>query len=331
MRENIYTDLAVELHELIKEQKGQIKEEYEIDGVALSVAKPWDNIEVTTVDVLTEKGAEEIGKKIGSYITIESQTMRENDVDAHEKIIEIVAKQLRGLYKLKENDKVLIVGLGNWQVTPDALGPKVVGKVLVTQHIPEDFLPLDTHTLRPVSAIAPGVMGLTGIETAEIIKGIVERTKPDMIIAIDAMASRSTSRINTTIQMSNTGVAPGGGMGNKRMHINEDTMGVPVVAIGVPTVVDAATLINDSMDAMMVDMMSHVEQGSDFYKMLDELGSENRYPVIKELLDPCGGNMFVTPKEVDAVVEWLSNIIANGINISLHKGITMDDVNRYIY
>lgn len=331
MRKNIYTDLALELHELMQEEKKQVKEEYEIEGVKLSVSKARDDIEITTVEVLNEKGQEEIGKPIGNYITIESRAMKENDVDTHENIIEIMANQLSKLFKLNEKSQILIVGLGNWNVTPDALGPKVINKVLVTRHIPEGMLPQGLEMLRPVSAVSPGVMGITGIETAEIVKGIVDRTEPDLIIAIDALASRSIDRINTTIQMSDTGVAPGTGMGNKRKQINEENMGVPVIAIGVPTVVDAATLINDTMDAMIEDMIGYVENGSDFYKMLQELGKDNRYPLIRDILDPYQGNMFVTPKEVDAVVERLSNIIANGINISLHKGITLDDINRYIY
>lgn len=331
MQKNIYTDLAVELHELIsKENYKQTKEEYEINGVALSVSSPHENIKVTTVNVLTENGVKEIGKPIGDYITIESKSLRENDIETHEKIIEVMARELNNIYNLNEDSQVLIVGLGNWNVTPDALGPKVIDKILVTRHIPDEFLPKELPTLRPISAVSPGVMGITGIETAEIVKGTVDRIKPSLIIAIDALASRNINRINTTIQISNTGVSPGGGMGNKRMQINEETMGVPVIAVGVPTVVDAATLINDTLDVIIEDMANYVESGSDFYKILHELGKDNRYPIIKDVLEPYQGNMFVTPKEVDAVIERLSNIIANGLNISLHKDITLDDINKYI-
>lgn len=326
---NIYTDLALELHEMLNKDE---KDEFEVEGVKLKVGQtPKEDIKVTWVEVLNKKGEEQMGKPIGNYVTVESEEMRHNNVEAHEDIIKIVSDNLVKLYKLNKDSVVLIVGLGNWNVTPDALGPKVVSKVLVTRHISESLPWSIDESVRLVSAVSPGVMGITGIETSEIVKGIVDRVKPNLIIAIDALASRSISRINTTIQISDTGVAPGAGMGNKRMMINEETMGVPVIAVGVPTVVDAATLINDTMDNMLEDMISYVEKGSDFYEMLKDLGTENRYPIIKDVLDPYAGNMFVTPKEVDAVVEWLSNIIANAINISLHPGITKEDINRYIY
>jgi len=330
---SIYTDLALELHEMATNDENRSSEENcEIEGVKLIVQQsPKEDIKITWVEVLNEQGAEEIGKPIGNYITVESEAMRENDIETHEEIIKMVADNLAKLCKLDKNSSVLIVGLGNWNVTPDALGPKVISKALVTRHISES-LPDDLDGMvRRVSAVSPGVMGITGIETSEIVKGIVDRIKPDLVIAIDALASRSINRINATIQMSDTGVAPGGGMGNKRMVINEETMGVPVIAIGVPTVVDAATLINDTMDSMLEDMISYTDKGTDFYEMLKNLGADNRYPIIKDVLDPYAGNMFVTPKEVDAVVERLSNIIANAINISMHPGITKEDINRYMY
>lgn len=330
-RQNIYTDLAIELHDILQEERRQVKEEYELSGIKVSVSNIQDEIEVTTVDVTTEEGAREMGKPMGRYITVESKALRENDPDTHELITKELAAKLGELHQLKPDGQVLIVGLGNWHVTPDALGPKVIDKVLVTRHIPKEALPEGLEGIRFTSAIAPGVMGMTGVETAEIVKGVVDRTKPDLIIAIDALASRSTNRINSTIQVSNTGVAPGTGMGNKRLQINEATMGVPVIAIGVPTVVDAATLINDAMDKVAADMASYVEEGSAFYEMLQDLGNENRYPVIKDILDPYEGNMFVTPKEVDAVVERLSGVIANSINMALHPGITTEDMNRYLY
>lgn len=330
---SIYTDLALELHEMATDDENKNDDENcEIEGVKLVVKEsPKEDIKVTWVEVLNEQGAEEIGKPIGNYITVESEAMRENDVETHEEIIKVVAENLSKLCKLDKDSSILIIGLGNWNVTPDALGPKVISKALVTRHISES-LPNDlSGMVRRVSAVSPGVMGITGIETSEIVKGIVERIKPDLVIAIDALASRSINRINATIQMADTGVAPGGGMGNKRMVINEETMGVPVIAIGVPTVVDAATLINDTMDSMLEDMISYTDKGTDFYEMLKNLGADNRYPIIKDVLNPYAGNMFVTPKEVDAVVERLSNIIANSINISMHPGITKEDINRYMY
>jgi spore protease len=256
--------------------------------------------------------------------------MKENDLETHEEIVKIMAKKLEKLRKLKKNSVILVVGLGNWNVTPDALGPKVVSKILVTRHLSE-HLPEELHGMvRSVSAISPGVMGLTGIETSEIIRGVVDRVKPDLVIAIDALAARRTSRINATIQIGDTGVNPGHGMGNRRVALNEKTLGVPIIAIGVPTVVDAATLVNDTMDRMLAAMAKQAPKGTEFFEMLMSLADEEKYHLIQEILNPYTGNMFVTPKEVDAVIERLSNIIANAVNLALHPGIKKDDFRRYL-
>jgi spore protease len=154
---------------------------------------------------------------------------------------------------------------------------------------------------------------------------------PDLLIAIDALAARRSSRINAAIQLSNTGIAPGAGVGNKRMMLDQDSLGIPVIAIGVPTVVDAATLVNDTMDCILNEMMTQTENGSDFYKTLQSLEQEEKYQMITNILGPYTGNMFVTPKEVDAVIDRLANIIANSINIALHPGVTMEDINKYTW
>lgn len=326
---NIRTDLAIEAREMLRTEE----DDSEIEGVKMLLEEDEArDIHVTTVEILNEMGSNNMGKPIGTYVTIESDSIKENDIETHEEIIRILSSRLGTLHNLKKDSVALIVGLGNWRVTPDALGPKVVSKILVTRHamgtgnIPDSL----ENCVRATSAIAPGVMGLTGIETAEIVKGIVDRIKPDLIIAVDALAARKTSRINTTIQMSDTGISPGAGMGNKRMSLDKETMGVPVIAIGVPTVVDAATLVNDTMDKMLDSMISETENGSEFYEMLSSLQAEEKYKLIKEVLNPYAGNMFVTPKEVDAVMDRLTNIIANSINIALHEGINADDINRYL-
>ena len=323
---NVRTDLAVEARELLKDSDSD-----ESEGVEVSIEELHDKkITVTRVEIYNETGAKVMGKPVGNYITIESVSMKENDTEAHEEIMKILAKQLEQLQKLNKNSVVLVVGLGNWNVTPDALGPKVAAKILVTRHLSGN-LPqeLEGH-VRPVSAISPGVMGLTGIETGEIIKGVVDRIKPDVVIAIDALAARRTSRVNSTIQISDTGISPGAGVGNKRMVLCEQALGVPVIAIGVPTVVDAATLVNDTMDRMLAAMAEHASQEPEFFRMLGSLANEEKYHLITEILNPYTGNMFVTPKEVDSVIERLANIIANGINIALHPGIKMEDINRFI-
>ena len=322
---SIRTDLAIEVTEMITEEK----EDAKIEGVELYVDSV-DNIDISWVKIKDEKGKEIMGKPIGNYVTIESEAMKENDVLMHEKITHIFSKNLIELCKLDKNSIILIVGLGNWNVTPDALGPKVISKVLVTRHI-KDTLPKEIDEgVRPVSAISPGVMGITGIETAEIVKGVVDRLKPDIVIAIDALAARKTSRINATIQMSDTGIAPGGGMGNKRKTLNKETLGVPVIAIGVPTVVDAGTLVNDTIDLMIDSLVNEIKGGKEFYQMIKDLDKDEKYTLINNILNPYTGNLFVTPKEVDATIERLSKIIANAINIAMHPSIDFKDMNRYI-
>lgn len=318
-----YTDLALEAAEAIgikeREQKG------------IEVAeKESEAGRITTVRITNSEGSSRTGKPQGSYITLESPYMRENAPDQHSQIKEMLAESLAGLCDLGREEPVLVVGLGNRYVTPDSLGPKVISGILVTRHI-KDSLPDELKgKVRPVAAVTPGVMGLTGIESGEIIKGIAERIKPSAIIAIDALAARSASRINTTIQLADTGVTPGAGVGNKRFSLNRETMGIPVIAIGVPTVVDAATLVNDSLNSIIGSMKEASSHGSEFYRMLEELSDEERYELIAQCLDPYTENMFVTPKEVDSVVESLADIISGGINMALHEGISSNNVDSLL-
>ncbi len=323
----IRTDLALETHEMLKAER----DESELDGVSVDVESMYEGeIKVTWVNIKNKNGEETMGKPKGNYITIESDLMKINDVYAQEEIIKVMSDILVKLHKLKKNSNCLIIGLGNWNVTPDALGPKVVSKVLVTRHIKDGISEEIKKDVRDVSAMSPGVMGITGIETAEIVKGIVDRVKPDIVFAIDALASRKTARINSTIQICDTGISPGAGLGNNRKMLNKEFLGVDVIGIGVPTVVDAATLVNDTMDMILSSMKTQCEKGSEFYEMLTGLESEEKYSMIKELLYPYAANMFVTPKEVDETIERLANIIANSLNISLHPGIDKNDINRYI-
>ena len=324
---SIRTDLAIEVTEMITKETN----ETDIPGVEILIEEDKDEeVHVSWVKIKNEQGAKNMGKPIGNYVTIESKAIKENDTLTHEKITQIFSENLIKLCNLKDNSTILIVGLGNWNVTPDALGPKVISKILVTRHIKETLPQEIDENVRPVSAISPGVMGITGIETAEIVRGVVDRLKPDIVIAIDALATRKTSRINSTIQMSDTGVAPGGGMGNKRKILNKESLGVPVIAIGVPTVVDAGTLVNDTIDLLIDSIINEIKDGHQFYQMLKDLDKDEKLQIINNVLNPYTGNLFVTPKEVDAVIERLSKIIANAINIAMHPGIDFDDINRYI-
>lgn len=322
---SVRTDLAIEARELAEGEKNTT-----LDGVSVKTKTDAD-YSLTHVRIFSEAGSRLMGKPIGNYITLESEKLKENDADSHKKMIRLLADAIRSLAAFSEKDCILVAGLGNWNITPDALGPKVISKVLVTRHL-QDTLPSElAETVRPVAAVSPGVMGITGIETGEILKGIVERLHPTLLIAIDALAARRSSRINAAIQLSDTGISPGAGVGNQRMMLDKEHLGIPVIAIGVPTVVDAATLVNDTMDTILDEMIAQSPQGSSFYQTLQALSGEEKYQMIADILGPYTGNLFVTPKEVDAVIDRLSHIIANSINIALHPGITMEDINKYTF
>lgn len=320
----IRTDLAVENRELYKQaSNGDSK------GVDIEKEEKESYI-VTRIKVLNKEGSENIHKPIGTYITIDVPRLNKSDEDLKDEISQVVAKEIKGLGKNKENSKILIVGLGNWNITPDALGPKVVERVLVTRQFFINYNKEIDETVANVAALSPGVMGITGIETGEIIKGVVEKVKPDLVIAVDALASRKMDRVSTTIQISDTGINPGAGVGNNRMEFNESTIGVPVIAIGIPTVVDAATIVNDTLDLIIDSLKSEANVGSEFYNLLSQISSEEKYSLIQEVLNPYMKNVVVTPTDIDILIDDLSIIVANGLNMALHPGIDLKDVNRYI-
>ncbi|MCL2573859.1 MAG: GPR endopeptidase [Defluviitaleaceae bacterium] len=334
--QNIYTDLALEMAEQLS--GGQGGSDSGIDGVEISVENnEVHDIKVTVVQITNDAGEAAMGKPRGNYITIESPEIMVNNVEAHEEIISILANKLAELTKgiKKSGGSTLVIGLGNRDVTPDALGPKVVSKVLVTRHIMESLPQELAGGLAPLCALAPGVMGTTGIETAEVVRGLVEHIKPALVICIDALAARKISRINQTIQLADTGISPGAGVGNKRMSLNQQSLGIPVIAIGVPTVTDVATFVNDAMDLFLSEMSEStpesLQDGAKFFDMLQKLEDRDKYAIIRNILQPYVGNMFVTPKEIGEVVGWLANIIANSINIATHEGISREDINRFMY
>lgn len=322
------TDLALEIGMQLKADQD---EAYEIEGVKIDTQKDEEfNITTTYVHVHNEKGVEAMGKPKGHYITIECPDMKENEPKAHEAVIKILAKELAGLLPKGSAKHVMVVGLGNRFATPDRLGPDVSGKVLVTRHIKGQVPEEIDESVCELSSLTPGVMGLTGIETCEIIKGVVGQVKPDYIIAIDALAARNVSRINSTIQISDTGISPGAGVGNKRKQLNEENVGCPVIAIGVPTVIDTATLVNDTLEHLINGMLQHAPDDA-FYKMLQEVSGQEKYGMLKDILVPQMGNLFVTSKDIDGVIEYLANIIFNGINIAVHPGIEFEDINKYSF
>ena len=318
------TDLAIENKQMYEECNSN-----ESKGVDIETDEQ-KNYMVTRVKVLNKVGSENLRKPIGNYITIDVPNLDKADEDLKDEISKIVAKEIKALEKNKPDSKVLIVGLGNWNITPDALGPKVIDRVLVTRQYFVNYNKESDETVANVAAISPGVMGITGIETMEIIKGVVEKIKPDLVVAVDALASRKMGRISTTIQISDTGINPGSGIGNNRGTLDEETLGVPVIAIGVPTVVDAATIVNDTLDLIINSLISEAKVGTEFYSLLSDVSSEDKYSLIQDVLKPFMGNVIVTPTDIDELIDDLSIIIANGLNMALHPGIDLKDVNRYI-
>ncbi|MGL4361920.1 MAG: GPR endopeptidase [Cellulosilyticaceae bacterium] len=328
------TDLALEIGIQLQEQgQAQLKDvsedTYNIEGVNIMTDKhSSEHITTTYVHVENEKGSKIMGKPIGRYITIEALAMKENDPDAHKEIIHILSDEIRNLLPRKKKAHVMVVGLGNRFATPDKLGPDVSGKVLVTRHIKDQIPDNIEHSVGILSSLTPGVMGLTGIETCEIIKGVVKEVKPDCIIAIDALAARNVQRINSTIQITDTGIAPGAGIGNGRKILNEETVGCPVIAIGVPTVIDTATLVNDTVELLMERILKRADNKK-VYNMLKEVSKQEKYDMFKEILEPQMGNLYVTTKDIDEIMNYLSNIIFNSINIAIHPGIELEDINKY--
>ena len=287
----------------------------EIDGIETEEEDNGPRIRTARVKVLNETGAQAIGKPIGNYVTIDIQKLKIATEEDIQEAAEILAKELRALL-LKhsaQKDEVLVVGLGNQYVTPDSLGPKVINDIDVTRHILTYMPQVLSSKTRPVSAISPGVLGTTGIETLEILKGIVDNVHPKLLIVIDALASRSIERISSTIQLADTGITPGAGVGNTRKDLSKSSLGIPVIALGIPTVVDAATIAADSLD-LFIQKLQEEANSNEF---LNNLQEEDKYEMIKQVLVPEDYNFIVTPKEIDDLIENMSSIVARGINIAI--------------
>ena len=306
----IRTDLAVETREMYRQAQ---KLDDEIPGVETNVDNSNKDIMVTSVKIMSDEAADIMGKAKGEYITIDAPKLKLNDEEFNEKVGDKLIEIIKQITNMKPNDTVLVVGLGNEKITADALGPKVISKIDITRHLLEYVPQYMEPETRSVCGIAPGVLGTTGIETGEIIKGIVEKIKPNLIIAIDALASRKIERIATTIQIANTGIVPGSGLGNNRNAITEKTMGVPVIAIGVPTVVEAAVIANDALELFVEKLQSEARSN----KELNELIAKDNYEEIKSALMPNDINLVVTPKDIDELIENIKEIIVRGINFAM--------------
>ena len=310
---NFRTDLALERRDLYNKAHNIEKD---IDGIETEEEKIDDNISVSRVKITNEKGEEAIGKKKGNYITVDVKNLKIANEEEIQKTSEVVTKELKTLLAkhVAEKDSILIVGLGNIYVTPDSLGPKVINEIDITRHLLE-YMPevLDENT-REVSAISPGVLGTTGIETMEILKGIVDNVKPKLVIIIDALASRNIERISSSVQLADTGIVPGAGVGNARKELTENTLGIPVIAMGIPTVVEAATIAADSL-TLFIKKAQENGESNDF---LNKLQEEDKYKIIKEILAPEEYNFIVTPKEIDNLIEKMKDIVARGINFAIN-------------
>ncbi|NLJ74503.1 MAG: GPR endopeptidase [Firmicutes bacterium] len=341
---NIRTDLALESHEVIVEKEGPP----ELPGVKVDTEKT-EYATISRVTVESDLGAQMMGKAPGHYSTIEAPILREHNREVQEDIAQLLAKELEWFMEqsgLGPEDGVLVVGLGNWNATPDALGPRVVENLMVTRHLLEMSPPELRKGLRPIAAISPGVLGLTGIETGEIIMGVSERIGAKAVICIDALASRSVERLCSTIQISDTGINPGAGVGNRRLPINLETLGVPVIAIGIPTVVHAVTIVSDALDLLEKGRIGNEEtdyipKRTEFPVDPDFLLGRRQMPVepireqdkrqlIGEVLEPYMGTMIVTPKEIDSLIDEVTDVVAGALNIAFHEGVDYDEVFQYL-
>lgn len=287
------TDLALEARELWRESAGETTE---LPGVRARETTSF-GLTTTVVEILDRDGARALGKPVGTYVTLELPKGILREPAGFGKAAARLGKELAKM--LPKTGPVLVAGLGNSAVTPDAIGPGTLAHLVVTRHL-SGMMP----QLRPVSAIAPGVLGVTGLESVEVVRGIVERSQPCCVVAVDALASRSPGRVCSTVQLADTGITPGSGVGNRRATFDRDTLGVPVIAVGVPTVVEAGTLLED---------------------VLKEKGGDS-----SGIRDFCDSSMVVTPKDIDARVTRLSRFLGYGISLGIHRGLSVEDISCFV-
>ncbi len=314
------TDLALEAREALTRRTSE-----DIPGVLVETAQD-DEVLVTRVSVSTTEAARIMGKLQGRYVTIEARGLRDKNTPLQEKVMKFLAEELTNLAELPAKAVILVIGLGNWNITPDALGPRAVDKVVVTRHLQGMLSPELKGGVRSVCAIAPGVLGITGMETAEIVQGIVSKVKPDLVICIDALAAASSHRVITTVQLADTGISPGSGVGNKRFGLNRESLGVPVIAIGVPTVVHASTIAMDTLSTLQ-----EYAAFARYFKSMESLSDQDRQTIIRQVLPEALGDLMVTPKEVDRLIEDIADVVAGGINQAMHPHIDYENIHMYLH
>ena len=314
--QSVRTDLALEAHESLGPGK-------RIRGLQVETDEE-EQIRVTRLIVQTDSAAKQLGKLKGTYTTLDVPELRHKDPDLQERVARRFAEEFSRYVHIDEGAVVLVIGLGNWNVTPDALGPLVVENLFITRHLFSLMPEVIGEGFRAVCAVAPGVLGITGIETSEIVQGVVDRVHPDLIVAVDALASRSLDRVNATIQIADSGIEPGAGVGNRRRALNRDTLGVDVIAVGIPTVVDAATIASDAIDLLLRQLEDKVP-GNGAGKILNPFTGDEKRALISEVLQPLGNNLMVTPKEIDEFVEDIAHVVGMGLNVALHPAMTIEE------
>lgn len=299
----IYTDLALE-------ERERYQKNVEIPGVVLE-KKEIEQLEMslTKMIIKNKSGCEAMGKPEGTYITIESRMLLNEEIledsEIEDAIVKVICRELKkvaqGIKGMNRERKILIVGLGNEKATPDALGPLTTGQIMVKEN---------------VICIAPGVLAQTGMETYKIIKGIVREEKPDLVIAIDSLSARNTSRVATTVQITDTGITPGSGIGNHRMGLNRETLGIPVIAVGIPMVVNSVTIVHDTIE-QLISFLQNYEELKDMTSSFAIFNREEKYAFIDEIMTNEMGKMYVTPKDIDDIINRLSNVLAQAINMAM--------------
>lgn len=308
---HLHTDLALEARDLVRGATGR-----EISGVS-EEQQTFPHCSVTIIKIMDENAEKVMGKPRGTYITIEAPELKFKSPDVQQSVADVLAQHLKNLLQLTGQETVLIIGLGNWQATPDALGPSVVQNTLITRHLFQ-HMPEAVENYQSVCALAPGVLGITGIETAEIIRGVVEKVQPNVIIAIDALAAANISRLGTTIQIGDSGITPGSGVSNKRAEISYQTMGVPVIAIGVPAVVNAALIAKTTLETYFAKF----SQGKQHPVYIQE--------TITDVFEPFHGSLIVTPREIDDLIQNAGRTINTGITMAIHQKVPQEELQALI-
>lgn len=330
------TDLALEAREVIVKQEGPP----EIPGVAVHTEETPVGL-ISRVTITTEEGSRAMGKMPGRYTTIEAPALRRRDRAVLEQVAAMIGREVRAYLEQLQvpvDGQAIVVGLGNWNATPDALGPRTIHHLVVTRHFYFTAPPDGRRGMRPVAGLSPGVLGITGLETAEIVQGLVRQVQPAVVICIDALAARSTERLLTTVQISDAGIQPGSGVGNKRFGITRETLGLPVLAMGVPTVVHATTVVGDGLERLAADGAGPraADAPNAAWRPGPPPGAGGPPPVlppavkrevVEQVLEPFMGDLIMTPKEIDVLVEDVAETLAEGLNGGLHDDL---DLNRLI-